>query len=79
MPHIFYQCDECANGGDGTCYPHEDLRLMPNGDWVCDSCFADMAPQDLKAYGVEIKDEDDPTRWNDYPAIPVYGPITPNP
>lgn len=64
-----YVCTECADNCPECCghYDRKDLRLMPNGDWLCESCFDDTSQAER---GNE--DEEKFRGWRDMPAPPEY-------
>ena len=45
---IMYVCDECAIEYPENCGHHDrhDLRVMPDGSWLCDGCFDDARTAD---------------------------------
>lgn len=60
--HIMYVCTDCAEGNPEGCghYDLNDLRVMPDGRWLCEICFddADVAGD-----------------WGDFPFPPEYRPV----
>lgn len=69
---IMYVCSECADGCPEACghYDRKDLRLMPDGNWLCESCFdeteqADRGNMDVDQY----------FGWDDLPIPPEFGPV----
>ena len=62
---IMYCCTSCARHNPEMCgyFARDNLRVMPNGDWLCDSCFDDARPLDEEKV------------WSDYPQPPEYGPL----
>jgi hypothetical protein len=75
MPKILYVCKNCEeNYNEGCCFPREDLRVLPDGSWVCHTCYDDAPWWTFIEYP---KDEDaEQPFWNDLPAVPEYGPVT---
>jgi hypothetical protein len=70
---IMYVCTECADGYPEGCghYDRSDLRLMPDGRWLCESCFDDT---DQTERG-NTTDDGEFMSWCDLPAPPAYGPL----
>lgn len=75
MPEIYYSCCNCRDHGEGTCYPRDMVRLIPNGEWICESCFEEDPPWTHvpKPEGWD-EDNDDVPRWHDLPPVPKYVP-----
>ena len=71
---IMYICSECADGYPEGCghYDRNDLRLMPDGRWLCEVCFDDTS-HDERTTDPEA---DEFKNWSDMPAPPEYGPIS---
>lgn len=69
---IMYVCSECADNAPECCghYDRKDLRVMPDGKWLCDPCFDDTTQIDRGN-----TDEDKYIGWGDMPAPPEYGPM----
>ena len=69
---IMYVCSWCADNEPEMCgrFDRNDLRVMPDGRWLCDGCFDDLDPDEKGA-----TEEDSAQCWNDFPAPPEYGPI----
>lgn len=61
---IMYTCGPCSEHNGEACgyYERDDLRVMPDGMWVCDSCY-------------DEEREDDTLMWSALPIPPEYGPI----
>jgi hypothetical protein len=70
---IMYVCDMCADGCPESCghYDRHDLRVMPTGEWLCDSCFDD--------WEFDLGEDDSRPRWSDFSAPPEYVPASPRP
>jgi hypothetical protein len=62
-----YVCSGCAGGNPEVCgrYDRRDLRVMPDGRWLCDGCYDDEWLQDEKLF------------WYDLPLPPEYLPVPP--
>lgn len=69
---IMYCCTFCADNNPEMCgyFGRDDLRLMPDGRWLCNSCFDDT---DQAERGND--DENENKYWSDFPEPPEYGPI----
>jgi len=69
---IMYVCTECADGLPESCgyYDRDDLRVMPDGRWLCQQCFDDT---DWKDRG-EDPEAEDRKWWPDFPIPPEYAP-----
>ena len=72
-PEIYYTCCNCHDHGEGTCYPHDMVRLIPNGEWICEECF-DAAPAWEYIERPADQEDPDPPRWIDLPPVPKYVP-----
>ena len=61
---IMYVCEDCADGNPEGCghYDREEIRLAPNGKWLCESCYDDS------------REEEAPT-WAVLPVAPEYAPV----
>lgn len=48
-PQIMFVCDYCSEHNPEMCghYDAEDIRLAPNGSWLCESCFDEETPSEL--------------------------------
>lgn len=75
MPRIYYECVECMNEGDGTCYHHNEVRLLPSGDWICESCYENAGQWSYRDKPADWPDDQD-DRWHDLPPVPKYAPET---
>ena len=66
---IMYCCDECIDNYPEHCgrFDRNDLRLMPDGRWLCESCFDDTTQADRGN-----TDEDKYLSWSDLPPAPEY-------
>lgn len=67
---IMYVCTDCADGRPECCgyYDRCELAVMPDGRWLCESCFEE-ARRDL------VVDEDDyPPLFCDMPHPLEYVP-----
>ena len=60
---IMYVCEECWDSNPENCghFDRRDLRVMPDGRWICDGCFDDMPQSDLG--------------WSQMAQPPEYGPL----
>ncbi|MCW2228122.1 DUF551 domain-containing protein [Bradyrhizobium elkanii] len=61
---IMYVCSECAEGCPEACghYDRTELRVMPDGAWLCESCF-------------DNNDDNEFLSWGHLPAPEEYGRI----
>jgi len=69
---IMYVCTDCADNMPEGCghFDRNDLRLMPDGRWLCEGCFDDTTQVDRGVpFGLE---EADHIGWSDLPAPPEY-------
>lgn len=66
-----YVCSDCADGCPEECghYDRDELRLLPDGRWLCDSCFDDTTQLERGN-----ADEDEYLHWGDFLAPPEYVP-----
>lgn len=66
---IMYVCSECADGCPEACghYDRNDLRVMPSGVWLCESCFDETDQIDRGG-----SDDDEYKGWNDFPPPRAY-------
>lgn len=72
---IMYVCKLCSDNYPEGCghYSTNELRVMPDGSWLCENCYEDAREGD---FGLKAKSEDDGLpRWSDFPIPPEYGPI----
>ena len=61
MP-ILYVCEQCQDDNPEGCgHDRDELRIAPDGRWVCDNCWD------------EIRDEDQPD-WVELSMPPEYVP-----
>jgi hypothetical protein len=69
---IMYVCSECADNVPESCghYDPNDLRIMPDGKWLCECCFDDTTQVDRGNI-----DEDKYLDWSDLPPAPEYSPV----
>lgn len=60
---IFYVCTECSDSApESSGHPSPDeLRVMPDGRWLCEDCYDDEMPGDAP-------------RWRTLLAPPQYVP-----
>ena len=70
---IMYVCSECAGDAPESCghFDPKDLRVMPDGRWLCEMCFDDTTQADRGT----LDEDDDYRGWDEMPAPPEYGPI----
>ena len=73
---VMFCCESCADNYPEGCgyFNRDDLRVMPNGAWLCDGCFTDCDAYD---YGFRERDEDGELvkpDWADLPAPPALVP-----
>lgn len=66
---VLYPCKSCADGGEGTCYPGDMIRVAPNGEWWCQNCYEE-------GYERGWDDEGEPLSpdWRDLPHAPDCSP-----
>lgn len=50
---IMYVCSECAEGCPEACghYDRTELRVMPDGAWLCESCFDNNDDNEFLSWG----------------------------
>ena len=68
---ILYVCSVCDESGNSEwCgrFKTSELRVLPDGKWVCDCCYDEQNATDL---GIEEKPD-----WDSLPQPPEYGPIS---
>ena len=61
---IMYVCDSCRENNPEGC-GHDDrdeLRVTPNGEWMCDSCYEYADHEDMENV----------VPWSDLPMPPEY-------
>ena len=66
---IMYCCTFCADNNPEMCgyFDRNDLRAVPDGRWLCASCFDDLTFEERG------EDEDgDRKCWNDFPPPRAY-------
>ena len=70
---IMYVCSECADGYPEGCghFDRNDLRVMPDGRWLCEVCFDDTT-QDERGGNA---DDDEFRVWSDLPPPRAYAPV----
>jgi hypothetical protein len=73
---IMYICSECVDNYPEGCghFDRNDLRLMPDGKWLCEGCFDETTQGDRSNL-----DEDEYKGWCDMPVPPEYGPAVGSP
>lgn len=85
MPIILYVCECCYDHSPDVAghRDHKELRVMPNGQWLCEDCYWNMDTPDLTGtYGVEPAaydadgDVDEWPRWSGFSIPPEYVPST---
>lgn len=71
---IMYVCSECADNDPESCghYDRNDLRVMPDGKWLCECCFDETNQGDRGNFS-----DDEYVDWSDMPAAPEWGPVAP--
>ena len=68
MPdRIMYICEVCADNNPEGCghLDRAEVRVLPDGRWLCDGCYDDEAPADAQP-------------WSKLPAVPEYVPRNAN-
>src|SRR5208282_669777 len=62
-PKIAYVCGSCwENNSEASCYERrEELRITPNGEWMCDCCYEYDPDKDQNAIA-----------WDKLPLPPEY-------
>jgi hypothetical protein len=78
MGAIYYTCDCCEmENSEGACYVREDVRLVLNGEWICQNCYDDAPDWTYVDRPLDPHDEEyDPPRWRDLPMVPIHLPVT---
>lgn len=76
---IMYVCEDCADNNPESCghYDRNDLRVLPDGKWICDGCYDDLTSYDL---GLEPDDDGnypDKPNWSSLKAPPAYAESVP--
>lgn len=75
MPEIYYSCCDCRDHGEGTCYPHDMVRKLPNGEWICQSCYDEAPPWTHQPKPADWTEDSDTTDdWHDLPPVPKHVP-----
>lgn len=77
---IFYICSDCYDADTETCGRNEpsDLRIMPNGRWLCDDCFGENDAYDI---GVQYDADGEighKPEWRSLPIPPTYSSPSPD-
>lgn len=69
MSRILYVCSFCADNNPEMCghYDRTDLAVMPDGRWLCESCFDEERP-------APNDDEECAPSFVEMPRPPEYGP-----
>ena len=70
---LFALCSNCEKcGWDENIHSVKDLRVMPNGEWVCEGCFDNFNEDALLECGI-----DNPCAaiFSDMPKLPKIGII----
>lgn len=64
MHRIMYICTECEEHAPENCghFDRTEVRVMPDGRWLCDGCYDDERSEDMPPF-------------NSLPPAPAYGPI----
>lgn len=70
---IMYVCSGCADGNPEGCghYDRNDLRVLPDGRWLCEACFDDT---DQVERGVDLE-SDEFKNWSDFPPPRAYAQV----
>jgi hypothetical protein len=65
---IMYVCTECADHNPEGCghFDRGDLRVLPDGRWLCEGCFDDTTAADRG------EDTEEYRGWSDFPAPRQY-------
>lgn len=73
---VMFCCESCADNYPEGCgyFDRDDLRVMPNGAWLCDGCFTDCDAYD---YGFRDLDEDEEIAKPDWLDLPVPPALVP--
>lgn len=74
---IMYVCNACEMSYPEDCgrYCHTELRVLPDGTWICESCYDELPPPDRADMGLR-----DDAEWSSLKPPPEYVPgreITP--
>ena len=71
MGKILYVCTACERAyPEGSCFERDQVRVMPNGAWVCEGCYEEDAVSFLPKPFVDFPDE--PPPWASFPEPPEY-------
>lgn len=72
--HIFYICSDCYDADTETCGRNapSDLRIMPNGRWLCEDCFGENDAYDIGIQHDEAGEIGDKPTWQSLPIPPAY-------
>jgi hypothetical protein len=70
---IMYVCTNCADNYPEGCghYSPDDLRVTPDGSWICDPCHDDARDGD---FGLVATEEDGLPDWHGLPKPPHFVP-----
>ena len=71
ISRIMYCCTLCADANPEMCgyFTRDNLRVMPDGEWLCESCFDET---DQAERGND--NEDEIRVWSDFLQPPEYAP-----
>jgi hypothetical protein len=74
---IMYTCAVCYDHCSEACcrVDRNELRVLPNGQWVCEGCF-DETPNEI--FGLPADYDGDRPRWSDFKAPPEHVPAATN-
>jgi len=74
MGTIYYACKCCEEESpESAVFRREDVRVIPGGDWICETCFDDAGAWTYVARPEGIENPD-PTDWRDLPEVPEHVP-----
>lgn len=70
---IMYVCSDCADNNPEGCghFDRNNLRVLPDGKWLCERCFDELTPGDRG----DSPDDDEYKKWNDFPPPREYAPL----
>jgi hypothetical protein len=70
---IMYVCSECADNNPEGCghYDRNDLRVLPDGRWLCEGCFEETTLADRGTIPDDAEGFDS-RGWNDLPPPRAY-------
>lgn len=73
---VMYCCTFCADNNPEMCgfFDRDNLVVMPDGRWLCDSCFDETDPEERGS-----DPEGDGLCRSDFPHPPEYGPLSGDP